>query len=68
MKHQSTVNLFLALTLTHLIFGQIQAQINWQSGGDRVQWANASDFDGHDMDSARVPSEQCGDKCLSTNG
>ena len=38
MKHQSTINLFLALTLTHLIFGQIQAQINWQSGGDRVKW------------------------------
>ena len=40
MKQQSTVNLILALTLTHLIFGQTHAQINWQSGGDRVQWAN----------------------------
>jgi hypothetical protein len=68
MKQQSTLNSILALTLIHLIFGQIQAQINWQSGGDRVEWANACDFLGNDMDSARVPSEKCGDKCLSTNG
>jgi len=61
--------LALAVTLQVMV---VYAQIDWQSGGGEIIWARACDFSfeqgSYDMTPARVPSEQCGNKCLSTNG
>ena len=46
----------------------VLGQINWQTGGGGVQWAQACDFKNRDLSSAQVSSEKCGDKCLSTSG
>ena len=43
-------------------------QVIWRKGAGGVEWAFACDFDNHDMGSARIPGEQCGEKCISTSG
>ena len=63
MKQQSSY-FVLILVLTHHIL--VKAQINWQSGAGGVQWAPACDFNNHDMGSAQIPGETCGEKCIST--
>ncbi len=63
------LNLYLSLFF-HVAFIQvIFGQVNWQTGASGVQWAPACDFyNNRDMGSARVPGEQCGNKCISTSG
>jgi len=63
---QKNFNLLLVLILTFQIV--VHAQINWRSGAGGVSWAFACDFVDHDMGSAQVPGEQCGEKCMSTSG
>ena len=64
------MNLFylLSLLILTLIIQVAFGQINWQAGAGGVQWAFACDFVNNDMGSAKVPGEQCGGKCMSTNG
>jgi len=65
MKQQTTY-LILILVLAHHI--AVESQVNWQSGAGGVQWAPACDFNNHDMGSAQIPGEKCGEKCISTSG
>ena len=62
------INLYLTLFLNGALIQVIYGQVNWQTGAGGVQWAFACDFDNHDMGSARVPGEQCGEKCIGTSG
>ena len=62
------INLYLTLFLNGALIQVIYGQVNWQQGAGGVQWAFACDFDNHDMGSARVPGEQCGEKCIGTSG
>ena len=64
------MNLFylLSLLVLTLVIQVTYGQINWQAGAGGVQWAFACDFVNNDMGSAQVPGEQCGGKCMSTNG
>ena len=63
MKLIIIISLILGLQ-TQAIFGQV----DWRVGEGGVSWAFACDFDNHDMGSSQVPGEQCGGKCMSTNG
>ena len=62
---KQALNLILALTLHALV---VHAQLYWQTGAGGVQWAFACDFVNHDMGSAQVSLDQCGNKCMSTSG
>jgi hypothetical protein len=64
-KMKQALNLILALTFHVMV---VHAQVNWQSGAGGVQWAFACDFVNHDMGSAKVSGDQCGNKCMSTSG
>ena len=48
-------------------FNLILLEIKWNSDGD-ADWANACDFDNHDLGSKRVESNKCGFTCSSTTG
>jgi hypothetical protein len=43
-------------------------EIKWQTGAGGVQYAFSCDFNNHDMGSAQVSGDQCGNTCMSTSG
>jgi len=45
-----------------IIQSGLAQQIQWQSGG----WAFACDFKNNDLTDARIPGDQCGGRCAST--
>ncbi len=63
---KATAILFLAFAVTEIdvVFGEL----NWESGAGGVQWARACDFFNHDLRSAKVLSEKCGETCIGTSG
>lgn len=61
VKNIKLLVIFQVIFLFNLI--KVQA-VTWQSGN----WAFACDFKGNDLTNTRVSADQCGPKCVSTNG